>query len=172
MRALTGVLLTLLLSGCAGMPEALRGVPESAPEPGMVRADPGAFEGEQVRWGGRIVSVENAAGETRIAILARALQASGRPGDEPGGGRFLARFEGFVDPAEYAAGREITVVGEVAGVASRRIGDYPYRYPVVAVSRHVLWAEPDPAPLPRYHDPWHGPYDSPFFPHRHPGYWP
>ncbi|PWG60970.1 Slp family lipoprotein [Sediminicurvatus halobius] len=171
MRVFVALITTLLLAGCANMPEALQGVPESAPMPAAVRADPDAFAGERVRWGGRIVEVENTSGETRIAVLARALQGGGRPGDTTAGGRFLARFEGFVDPAEYAAGREITVVGEVVGAETRRIGDYPYRYPVVAVERHVLWAEPAPAPPPRYYDPWYGPYYSPFYPHRYPWYY-
>lgn len=174
MPALIPVLMLLLLvAGCATTPDALRDVPEGFPDPERVRDEPAAHEGEAVRWGGRIVDVENAAGETRVIVLARALDGRGRPGDSDGGGRFLARFDGFLDPAEYAAGRELTVVGEVAGVATRDVGEYPYRHPVVDVRSHVLWAEPEPAPPPlRYYDPWYGPYYGPYYPYRHPWYWP
>lgn len=174
MRAVAFLFLALLLfglAGCATTPEPLRDVPEGFPSPDAVRADPERYAEETVRWGGRIVDIENAAGETRMMVLARTLDGRGRPGDGDGGGRFLARFDGFLDPAEYGPGREVTVVGEVAGVATREVGEYPYRYPVVAARRHVLWAEPEALPPPRYYDPWYGPYYSPFYPYRHPWYW-
>jgi len=161
------------LAGCAATPEPLRDVPEGFPRPDAVRAGPERYDETTVRWGGRIVDIENAAEETRVVVLARPLDGQGRPGDGDGGGRFIARFDGFLDPAEYGPGRELTVVGEVAGVATRNVGQHPYRHPVVSVRRHVLWEEPAPPPAPGYYyDPWYRPYHSPFYHHHHPTFWP
>lgn len=153
----------LVLSGCAStVPAPLRDVPENAPQPGEVQADPQRFRGERVRWGGTVVAVTNMAERTVLEIVARPLDTQARPRDvDRSLGRFLARVPGFLDPAVYARGREITVVGTVAGVQAGAIGEYPYRYPVVEVSARQLW-QPRPAATappyaydPFWYDPWY-----------------
>lgn len=154
----------LLLAACAAtVPEPIRDVPETAPLPVEVRSEPGRFEGARVRWGGTIIAVSNEAASTEIEIVARPLDARGRPEDvDRSLGRFLARVSGFLDPAVYAEGREFTVTGTVKGATERTIGDYAYSYPVVEVSGQYLWArrrpesERPPYPYdPFWYDPWY-----------------
>jgi outer membrane lipoprotein len=104
-----------------------------------------------------------------MEVVARPLDGQGEPArTDTTPGRFMAEFRGFVDPAVYAEGRRLTVVGTLGGIAERAIGDYAYRFPVVAVEHHYLWpAEKprrDPYPPPWYHDPWY-PYHSPYYPY-------
>lgn len=161
--------LTLWLAACAGRaPEAIRQAPPGAPPPDEVRADAARFQGTQVRWGGVIAGVSNRADDTLLEVVSRPLASGGRPREtDATDGRFLARVPGFLDPAVYAPGREITVSGTVAGLESRQVGDYPYPYVRVNVEQHYLWAVREPVRDP-YYSPW---WYDPWYPY-HPLYGP
>jgi outer membrane lipoprotein len=146
------------LAACAPAP--IREAPPGAPLPDEVRADPERFLGSQVRWGGVISGVDNRADDTLVEVVARPLGSSGRPREtDTTQGRFLARVPGFLDPAVYRTGREITVLGKVAGLESRPVGDYPYPYVRVDAQAHYLWAVREPVRDPYYphwwYDPWY-----------------
>lgn len=140
MRA--GVLvLALFLDGCAA---AISQQVRDEVEPGLtfskVFSDPLSHRGKVVLWGGEILQARNTSDQTWIEILQRPLTGNDRPDrDEPSQGRFLIRHEGFLDPAIYGPGREITVVGKVAGGEERTLGEIQYRYPVVSDMQMVLW---------------------------------
>ena len=160
------------IAGCAtGVPEPIRSAPESAPSLAQVRDAPDEHEQARVRWGGEIVEVRNEADGTWLEVVERPLRRPGEPRDaDASEGRFLARVDGFLEPATYAPGRRITVAGGIDGEVSGTIGDYRYDYPVVAVEAHHLWPQQlDPAPRARrhYHDPWRC---DPWY--GHPGYGP
>jgi outer membrane lipoprotein len=155
-----GMLSAMLLTACASqIPEQIRDAPAEGPTVAEARAGAGRFAGTRVRWGGTIAEVENRESQTWIEVVARDLQDNARPREsDRSQGRFLARFDGFLDPAIYSRGRQITVVGSVDGQKTRTIDQYEYRYPVVKVDSHYLWE-----PLPEYRyvrDPY---YYSPFF---------
>ncbi len=58
-----------------------------------VLPNPGAFMGEAVIWGGRIIGTVNHEGYTTIKILQMALDSYGRPqGDNTSMGRFMGRI--------------------------------------------------------------------------------
>ncbi len=131
--------------------------------------DAESYSGQRVRWGGSIIAVRNLPDNTEVEVLSRPLDSDGEPrADADGAGRFIARVAGFVDPAEYAKDRLLTVVGLIDGVETRDVGEYPYRYPVIAVSSRYLWPELEPDPYP-YGNPWYyggygyGPWYGPGF---------
>lgn len=135
--------LSLLLSACAP-PQALRGdFPTLTPtEVGALKTPP---EGQKVRWGGVVLSMDNKSDQSCFEILARPLDSSSRPKQsDHNDGRFLACIPGFRDPKTYEGGREVTVVGELKGSESRQIGEYAYQYPKVAASEVYLWPKPAP----------------------------
>lgn len=141
MKRLMFVLTTLAaMAGCAAqIPQPIAG---DAPGPTVLEASRGGagYVGSRVRWGGTVASVDNRENETVVEVVARELGEQGRP--QPGDraqGRFLARFDGFLEPTVYQAGREITVLGTLSGFEVGSIGQYTYRYPVAAVEGHVLW---------------------------------
>lgn len=158
----------ILLSGCAGIPEPIRRAPAGDLTLDEVRLEPEDYLGRAVRWGGEIVSVDNSERESWVVVVARRLGFSGRPKDgDRSSGRFLARFEGFVEPATFKAGREITVSGRLEAPQTRLVGAYPYLYPVVGVEVSQLWQ-----PLPKYppsyrrypfYDPWYDPWFHPYW---------
>jgi outer membrane lipoprotein len=175
------ILAAMLLSACASqIPQQIRNVPENSPSVAEVRSDGEQLIGTRVRWGGTIADVENRESQTWIEIVARELQDNARPRESDSSqGRFLARVDGFLDPAIYSKGREITVVGDILGKKTRTIDEYEYRYPVVEVESHYLW---EPLPEYRYarypyhysplfYDPFfYDPFYDPFY-WRRPYYW-
>jgi outer membrane lipoprotein len=127
--------------------------------------------GASVRWGGTIISIENDDDLARVEILSRPLNRGGRPSEEDRSfGRFIATFDGFLDPAIYFEGRDITVFGTIDGQIDGQIGKRPYIYPVVHVSQHQLWRNFSntnvPPAMPGYRHNFYGPAYYPW------GYYP
>ncbi|HKJ89162.1 MAG TPA: Slp family lipoprotein, partial [Gammaproteobacteria bacterium] len=54
-------------------------------------------------------------------------------------GRFLAVNEGYLETADYAPGRRVTLTGPVTGLKKGLIGKATYTYPVVKVDDIQLW---------------------------------
>jgi outer membrane lipoprotein len=164
-----GLALAVLLGGCATAfpPEVMRTV-DTRVTADELRRDPLAHKGARVIVGGEILATRPRQGETEIELLARRLRGDDSPErSDRSPGRFLLRSPDFLDPAVYAAGRRITVVGEVTGVEDRSIGELPYRYPTIAAERIRLWPKEE-LTGPAYY-PWagwpYGPYYyDPYFP--------
>ncbi|MGQ0657337.1 MAG: Slp family lipoprotein [Chromatiales bacterium] len=160
----------ILLHGCArNVPVEIRKAPSAAPDLPAVASNPQAHDGQRVRWGGTIISVENQPNETWVEILAKKLDYFGEPQyTDRSLGRFLARSEGFLDPQVYRKDRELTIYGTVAGSRASAIGAKPYTYPVVKVEKSYLWPQTyaggnDPLCRDAY-------YGSSIW-YRHPAYW-
>ncbi len=111
--------------------------------------DPGAYKGKVVMLAGSIVGARTEKDGTYLEIIQTPADRSGEPRrtDETGG-RFIAVSKQFLDPAVYATGRRITVVGEVIGDSVKPLGAMTYRYPLVGIDADHLW---EPSYGPRYH---------------------
>jgi outer membrane lipoprotein len=183
MRWLGLLLLAVLAAGCAtAFPDEVMRTVNTGITADELRALPEAHKGARVIVGGEILATQAREGRTEIELLARRLRDDDSPErSDRSPGRLLLRAKDFLDPAVYAQGRRITVIGEVTGVEERKIGEVAYRYPVIAVERIRLWPRDvvlAPAygayPWPYYwpYGPYYGPYYDPFWPRRHyPGWW-
>jgi len=164
------VLTSLLMLGCQSAPQLP--VPQTNPPVAAVQSNPGAHKDQQVTWGGVILSTEAKDKVTEVTILAKRLSSSTRPIEgDVSLGRFIAKINGFIDPAVYAAGRELSVYGVMIGTENRKVGEYDYLYPMVNVTSYHLWPVPVKYDDDYYWDPWYGPwyYPYPYYhrPHRH-----
>ena len=139
-----------------------------------IQRDPEGFRGKMVLWGGVIVETLNRADETLLKVRQTELDIEQRPRNtDRSQGRFIVRYKGFLDPAIYKEGRQITVVGEITGKEILPLGNFHYTYPVVTAKEIRLW-EKQPIYPPYYH-PY---YYDPFYPWwwyrpywRHPYWW-
>ncbi|HWS27233.1 MAG TPA: Slp family lipoprotein [Xanthomonadales bacterium] len=157
------VVAACLLSGCVTIPEPLRG------EFSDLAPDQPSAGAERVRWGGRVIEVLPAAEQTCLEILGMPLDSSARPFDlDADIGRFRACKSGFLDPAVFISGREVTVIGAIEAQVERQIGEYNYRMPQVRVETLFLWPPrldierieiySDPFPYFGVYPWWPGPY--------------
>ncbi|MHB8254290.1 MAG: Slp family lipoprotein [Acidiferrobacter sp.] len=144
----------LLLAGCASR------IPLELRQPHISQATVAGARahlvpiGLRVRWGGIIAKVSNTPKATWIQIVSKPLRHDGRPRRRPRSDwRFLARVPGFLDPALYAVGRKITVVGVFSGYEKDPIGSYLYDFPVVHTLSSYLW-RPRPVTPYYYSNPW------------------
>jgi outer membrane lipoprotein len=162
LRPLAPLLAALALTACATGPQPIRGEFDPlSPEQASAQGAPGAL----VRWGGSIISVEPAAGETCFVMLSRPLRSDGRPifNRETSDGRFIACRSGFYDPALFAEGREVTFTGRIGAFEERAIGAYTYRYPKLAAEVVYLWEEREERIDPRHAYPYRSPYWGPWW---------
>ena len=162
LKPLAMALGTVLLASCATVPKNLAGsYAEITPQ----QAGNGNVSGTSVRWGGQIIQTEPGHRDTCFYVLGKPL-ASGDARPEmsrDSTGRFVACKQGFYDPEVYAKGREITVVGVLQGVVTRKVGDFEYPYPRVAANAVHLW----PVPV-VYRRGYYGGWNDPFW---GPGWW-
>ena len=160
--------LALSLAGCASdIPRPIREAPADNIAFAQALKNPEQHRAAAVRWGGAIAAVENRRDETWIEIVERPLDVDGQPRvTDNSAGRFLARVQGFLDPAIFAPKRRVTVAGTLDGVSTRTIGEHPYTYPVVRVDSIYLWPVPPKTEYPYYYlpywyDPWY-PWGYPY----------
>jgi len=131
----------LWFTGCAAAisPETLKDVDQNIPFEGILK-DPGAFQGKTVLLGGDIIETENFPDKTVIIILQRPLDSQDKPsGEDKSKGRFIVSVPEFIDPAIYGQGRQITVVGTVAGKEVRALDEIEYAYPIIDRLELYLW---------------------------------
>jgi outer membrane lipoprotein len=135
----------IVLSGCAHVISGnLRAEARKDLTFPMVLADPKAYGGATVVWGGEILDTRNRKGGTEFVVLETPLEYGDFPADrEDYEGRFIARTPRFLDPAIFARGLKITVAGTIAGEETRPLGEMEYRYPVLEIRELHLWT---PAP--------------------------
>lgn len=169
MKAIYTLLACVLLAACASKPPAaISRIPVNNPSVAMVRMNIDDYIDSEVRWGGKIAGIENRADSTWIEIVRQPLHENGRP--DSGGrsdGRFIASFDKFLDPVVYEIGRPLTVVGRIESRVTRKIGEYDYLFPIVAVEGSFLWKKLEPVPPAAYPPPWwyYDPWYYPWHPH-------
>lgn len=129
--------LGLALAGCATpVFKDVRNVAAIAPLD--VQASPSRFQGQRVVWGGRIISTTLASGSSEVEILSFPLDRDLQPRpDVPALGRFILILPGLADPSVYAAGRHLSVLGEVAGV--RFVEQPAYAFPLLKAREVNVW---------------------------------
>jgi outer membrane lipoprotein len=164
-------ILTAFAGGCAPViSKDLRAKAEKELSFREVIRNPDAYHGRVVIWGGRIIETKNLEKITLIEVLQTPLDSRGKPKEaDLSLGRFLAQYEGYLDAAVYEQGRKVTVAGEIVESDVRTVGEFKYRYPVIAIGEIHLWPTENEQPYPP--DPyWHYPW-WPYHPYWSPWYW-
>ncbi|MCU7905926.1 MAG: Slp family lipoprotein [Candidatus Thiodiazotropha sp. (ex Epidulcina cf. delphinae)] len=106
-----------------------------------------------LQWGGVIIETVNLTETTEIQILAYPLKDNGRPDTQAlSNGRFIARRSGYLEAADYAAGRQVTATGKLGEIRPGRVNQADYQFPVLICDEIVLWSENSGRkPRPRLH---------------------
>jgi outer membrane lipoprotein len=131
----------ILLAGCASTPVFDVTQVDNSLIPKNVAAEPSAYLGKSVLWGGIILDTKNLSDSTQVEVLAYPLSRDQRPqSNNRPLGRFLINQEGFLDPAIYAQGQNLTVLGSVDNNQQGKVGESSYTYPVINAEQLQLWS--------------------------------
>ncbi len=138
----------------------------------QLRANPEAFMGRTVILGGDILETRNTEEQTFLEVLQKPLDRLETPKrTDQTAGRFMARCQGYLDPAVYAKDRQVTIAGRVLGRHTGQVGEAEYVYPLISCLEFHLWSRStsfydtrDPWYYPWY---WHPFYGHPLFPHHY-----
>ena len=135
------ILVAVILLGCqAAISREIREQVDESVTFEQVLSDPEQFKGKTILWGGEILETRNAQEAAFLEVLQRPLGPEDRPiRDAMSKGRFLVSHKGFLDPAIYRQGYDITIVGEVVGTRVKVIDEIEYTYPLVEDLELVLW---------------------------------
>ncbi len=127
-----------LASGCA-TPFDIGGA-DRVITPREVAQNAAFTKNRSVAWGGTVVNSQNLPNNTQLEVVAYPLDSNNRPKADAGPlGRFLIVQPGYIETADYAPGREVTVVGDVNETRTGKVGEAPYIYPVVSATKLQLW---------------------------------
>lgn len=161
-KILPVMLITIMLTSCAPvlkydlMKRGIRDVP-----PSTVKDNPEAYRNRLFILGGIVV-------DTKVIKEGTLMEAIYVPVDSYGyfkrvgllDGRYLALYEGFLDPLIFRKDREITIAGEFVENRTGKIGEMEYVYPLFRIKELYLWEERryyyyiSPPYPPMYYPPW------------------
>lgn len=163
-------LVSLLLSGCVTVPDSIKGT-SATPQQDLVRVlnAPQLYIGQESRFGGKVIKVDNLDGKTRLEIAAMPLDDAAAPIlGAPSVGRIYADVKGFIDPVDFS-NQMVTVVGPISGVEKGKIGDAQYNFLTVSVTGYQRWHRSQQIIAPAPIDPWI--WYGPGYGNHRGGYW-
>ncbi len=131
--------LFLILSCSPFSRQALKQVDLKQPFSDIQKA-PGKYINKNVLWGGQIIETKVGKDGTFITVMDKPLDFEKRPEEgDVSDGRFIVRYPGFLDPAIYKPGREVSVIGTITGHVVQPVGELQYNYPLVESKQLHLW---------------------------------
>ncbi|WP_042287719.1 Slp family lipoprotein [Citrobacter sedlakii] len=148
--------IVLVLSGCVTVPDAIKGT-SPTPQDDLMRVmnAPQLYVGQEARFGGKVVDIQNQQGKTRLEIATVPLDSGARPIlGEPSRGRIYANVNGFLDPVDFR-GQLVTVVGPITGSVAGKVGNTPYNFMTMDVTGYKRWRIAQQVVMPPQPiDPW------------------
>ncbi|WP_340610237.1 Slp family lipoprotein [Xenorhabdus bharatensis] len=154
----------MVLIGCASVPDSIKGATKH-PEENLisVKNKPGLYIGHEGRFGGKVLSVLNEKGRTRLEISTMPLASNAAPLiGAPSLGRLYAYVNSFLEPTDFK-NHYVTVVGLITGIEKGKVGDSPYNYVVMNVNGFKRWHEIKRISLPSSVGNMWGYYGDPYF---------
>ena len=135
------VVSTLLLSGCATIPDSIKGanVAVSSASYEQIAISPESYQGQDVRVGGKVINVINLKSSTILELAVLPLNEYARPKIQaPYQGSVLVYTNNFLDPENFRS-RYVTVLGKVEGTEYQLIGKQPYKFLKMSMLGYQTW---------------------------------
>jgi outer membrane lipoprotein len=133
--------LALVACGCEyPISRALRQAAAGGPSFTTVAANPDAYRGRIVIWGGVILQAAPVAQGSELSVLQTPLDSWEEPLDARfSQGRFFVKSPRFLDPTLYQQGKRVTVAGTVGGKQTEPLAQGAYAWPVIDALELYLW---------------------------------
>lgn len=130
----------LLLGGCATPYDI--GNADTRVTPTEAAKNVPGLRNRTVAWGGLIAVSKNLQDKTEIEVVAYPLDSQNAPDRYAAPtGRFIVVQAGYLETADFAPGRLITVVGAVTETRTGTVGEAKYVYPVMVANKLNLWPQ-------------------------------
>jgi len=95
----------------------------------QLHTTPEAYKDRIVMLGRDVLSTRNLTEGMLLEVLQKPLDATDRPlATDRTEGRFMTLCKGYLDPAVYSKGRQVTLAGRVLGMRTDTIGEITYGY--------------------------------------------
>ena len=139
MKQLLAILI-VFLTACSTLPEAINTAPADDLQLWQVLKGDNDFIGQQVRWGGKIVSVRQENNFSIIEVQHYPLNNYGFPLTlQASQGYFIAQTGEDFDPDIYQQGLFITFAGTINSGETKTINREEHYLPIVNISETRLW---------------------------------
>ena len=140
----TSLCLLLMLAGsitaCANEPRFNLNDVDNALTPASAVNNMAHARDHVVHWSGTIITTTNLKDITRIEVLAYPQDSSGLPDiAAKAQGRFILQQSGYLEGADYAPGRLVSVVGKLTQAHPILVGEAQVILPVVQADQLYLW---------------------------------
>jgi len=153
-------LLPFCLVACSSLPKTIQDPPIYDLQLEAVAGRATTHENQAVRWGGKIVSVNNDNQQSLVQLVHFPLNSYGKPiVGKVTQGRFLVQTTQFLDPEIYKVGRLATFSGIILSEQTRLIDKKTLYLPVIQMTESHLWLQ-QPKMRPYYPDQFLYPYYS------------
>ncbi len=137
---------SIFFSACAQynvIPDRLEGQVNRTLKFEQVRDNPQEYKGEMLVVGGEVLSVDRRQDTTRIEVLQLPLNDDYIPANQrtQTQGRFIALSKGHdpLDPAVFDKGVAISLVGELVGSETIKVGEDDKQVPVFGIKDLTIW---------------------------------
>ena len=132
----------LFLFACSSLPKTIQSPPINDPQLEKVSADFVQYKDSSIRWGGKIITVNNDEQGSSLQIVQFPLNNMGRPVvNDKSQGRFLIKSVQFLDPEIYKIGRLATFSGAITEQQNRQVDKRQLLLPVIQMKEIHLWPE-------------------------------
>lgn len=132
----------LMLSACSSVPIVISDPPVGDVQLEHVLSDFDNYIGKTVRWGGKVIKVNNDEQSSTVQMLQFPVNSFGRPKtSKPSQGRFLTRVSEFLDPEIYKEGTSVTFVGKVESMESVQVDKKSIQLPVIGIHESHIWSD-------------------------------
>jgi len=142
------ILKTILIAVCVLVLAGCQNGPRLDPDKTALKIPPlqSQYEAGSLQrylWGGEILEINNLEQSTELTILSYPLDSYEKPKYKANStGRFIAVYNGFLEPTDFSRGKLVTVLGRLAAPRDGSVNQAPYQFPVLDINQISLKGRP------------------------------
>ena len=145
-------ILPIFLFSCSSLPKTIQDPPNADLQLVQVLGQIDDYVNRAVRWGGKIITVNNDDQQSLIQVVQFPLNGFGEPiVGKTSQGRFLIQSKQFLDPEIFKPGRLATFSGIIHAQQQKIVDKKTLYLPVIQLHEMHLWSEQK-----QYRQPYYG----------------
>jgi len=135
-------ILPIFLFSCSSLPKTIQDPPNADLQLVQVLGQIDDYVNRAVRWGGKIITVNNDDQQSLIQVVQFPLNGFGEPiVGKTSQGRFLIQSKQFLDPEIFKPGRLATFSGIIHAQQQKIVDKKTLYLPVIQLHEMHLWSE-------------------------------